>query len=112
MVYFACILVLVTITRNRAAFTYTDVCFVFETMSSEQQGHNLIHCFKREKREGDKCTEGIMEKKKGVEGQRYERKDTLLNFNALFLVSFLKTNEINCKNARQYKRRYRRIILF
>lgn len=36
MVYFACILVLlVTITRNRAAFTYTDVCFVFETMSSE-----------------------------------------------------------------------------
>lgn len=49
MVYFACILgLLVTITRNRAALTYTNVCFVFETVSSELQGHNLIHCLNRE----------------------------------------------------------------
>jgi hypothetical protein len=50
MVEFACMLALLaTITCNRAVFTYTNGYFVFETVSSERQGHNLIHCFNGKK---------------------------------------------------------------
>jgi hypothetical protein len=48
--------------------------------------HNCVIslCFNRERREGDKGIKGIKERRKRVEGRRYERNDSSLNICSFF----------------------------
>jgi hypothetical protein len=54
------------------------------TVSSEVQTHILIDCFDWETRKLSKSMERVKERKKGSEGRKHERNDSVLNFNGIF----------------------------